>query len=73
MIDRNLRDSVLFCKIKSCLFQFEEAVGRLPDSKLPVANQLEQAISTIKSNVRVILDTQADSKRLKKVTKRLSY
>ena len=46
-------------------FQFEEAVGRLPDSKLPVANQLEDAISTIKSNVRVILDTQAQSKHLK--------
>lgn len=48
-------------------FQFEEAVGKLPDSKLPVANQLEQAISTIKSNVRVILDTQAESKKLKQV------
>lgn len=49
--------------------QFEEAVGKLPDTKLPVANQLEQAISTIKANVRIILDTQAESKRLKQVRK----
>lgn len=47
--------------------QFEEAVGKLPDTKLPVANQLEQAIATIKANVRIILDTQAESKRLKQV------
>ncbi|XP_052811330.1 centrosomal protein of 290 kDa-like [Mya arenaria] len=52
-------------QIAGAAAKFEEAVGSLPDSKLPVANQLEQAISTIKSNVRVILDTQADSKRLK--------
>ncbi|XP_053396760.1 centrosomal protein of 290 kDa-like [Mercenaria mercenaria] len=52
-------------QIAGAAAKFEEAVGRLPDSKLPVANQLEQAISTIKSNVRIILDTQAESKRLK--------
>ena len=49
------------------LFQFEEAVGSLPDSKLPVANQLEQAITTIRKNVKIILDTQAESKHLKQV------
>jgi len=42
-------------------------VGRLPDSKLPISSQLEQAISTIKANVRIILDTQAESKALKQV------
>ncbi|KAL4233575.1 hypothetical protein ACF0H5_008256 [Mactra antiquata] len=52
-------------QIAGAAAKFEEAVGSLPDSKLPVANQLEQAISTIKANVRVILDTQAESKRLK--------
>ncbi|KAH3726744.1 centrosomal protein of 290 kDa-like [Dreissena polymorpha] len=52
-------------QIAGAAAKFEEAVGSLPDSKLPVANQLEQAISTIKSNVRVILDTQAESKKLK--------
>ena len=51
--------------------QFEEAVGSLPDSKLPVANQLEQAISTIKKNVKIILDTQAESKHLKEVSQHL--
>jgi hypothetical protein len=49
------------------LFQFEQALGSLPDSKLPVANQLEQAITTIKSNVKVILDIQGENKVLKKV------
>jgi len=55
------------------LLQFEEAVGKLPDNKLPVASQLEQAISTIKANVRIILDTQADSKRLKQVKGKISF
>ena len=49
------------------VFQFEQAIGSLPDAKLPVANQLEQAISTIKTNVKVILDTQAENKALKTV------
>ncbi|KAK3096658.1 hypothetical protein FSP39_002154 [Pinctada imbricata] len=53
-------------KIAGAASKFEEAVGSLPDSKLPVANQLEQAISTIKSNVKIILETQAESKALKK-------
>ena len=47
--------------------QFEQALGSLPDSRLPVANQLEQAITTIKSNVKVILDIQGENKVLKKV------
>lgn len=58
-------------EITGAASQFEEALGNLPNSKLPVANQLEQAISTIKSNVKVILDTQAESKALKERTKQL--
>jgi hypothetical protein len=54
----------LFCF--SC--QFEQAIGGLPDAKLPVANQLEEAITTIKTNVKVILDTQAENKALKAVS-----
>lgn len=49
------------------MLQFEQALGSLPDSRLPVANQLEQAITTIKSNVKVILDIQGENKVLKKV------
>lgn len=49
------------------VLQFEQALGSLPDSRLPVANQLEQAITTIKSNVKVILDIQGENKVLKKV------
>lgn len=51
-----------------CMFgQFEQAIGGLPDAKLPVANQLEEAIFTIRNNVKVILDTQAENKALKQV------
>ncbi|XP_070190390.1 centrosomal protein of 290 kDa-like [Littorina saxatilis] len=52
-------------EITGAAARFEQALGSLPDAKLPVANQLEQAISTIKTNVKVILDTQANSKALK--------
>ncbi|XP_055954901.1 centrosomal protein of 290 kDa [Patella vulgata] len=52
-------------QIAGAASQFEEALGNLPDAKLPVANQLEQAITTIRSNVKIILDTQAESKHLK--------
>lgn len=33
-----------------------------------MANQLEQAIATIKGNVKIILDTQAENKTLKAVS-----
>ncbi|XP_055888045.1 centrosomal protein of 290 kDa-like [Biomphalaria glabrata] len=52
-------------EIAGAASKFELAVGSLPSAKLPVANQLEQAISTIKGNVKVILDTQAENKSLK--------
>ncbi|XP_071113169.1 centrosomal protein of 290 kDa-like [Haliotis cracherodii] len=45
--------------------RFEQAVGSLPDSNLPISSQLEQAISTIKGNVKTILDTKAESKTLR--------
>lgn len=49
-------------------WQFEQAIGALPNVQLPVANQLEQAIATIKGNVKIILDTQAENKTLKAVS-----
>ncbi|KAK7503000.1 hypothetical protein BaRGS_00005626, partial [Batillaria attramentaria] len=52
-------------EITGAAARFEQAIGGLPDAKLPVANQLEQAISTIKNNVKLILDTQAENKALK--------
>ncbi|XP_059169831.1 centrosomal protein of 290 kDa-like [Physella acuta] len=52
-------------EIAGAASKFEQAIGALPNAKLPVANQLEQAISTIKSNVKVILDTQAENKAVK--------
>ncbi|XP_005096015.2 centrosomal protein of 290 kDa [Aplysia californica] len=52
-------------EIAGAASKFEQAIGALPNAKLPVANQLEQAISTIKGNVKVILDTQAEIKVVK--------
>ena len=49
------------------LMQFEEAVGCLPDASVPVAEQLEQAVTTIKRNVKLILDTKAQMEVCKKV------
>ena len=49
------------------LMQFEEAVGCLPDTSFPVAEQLEQAVTTIKRNVKLILDTKAQMEVCKKV------
>ncbi|XP_014672525.1 PREDICTED: centrosomal protein of 290 kDa-like [Priapulus caudatus] len=45
--------------------QFEEAVGSLPNPDQPVASQLEQAVTTIKRNVHVILETQKQAKIMK--------
>ncbi|XP_056015074.1 centrosomal protein of 290 kDa-like [Ostrea edulis] len=58
-------------QIAGAASKFEQALGSLPDSKLPVANQLEQAITTIKSNVKVILDIQGENKVLKKRNEQL--
>ncbi|GFR72659.1 centrosomal protein of 290 kDa [Elysia marginata] len=52
-------------EIAGAASKFEAAISALPNAKLPVANQLEQAISTIKGNVKVILDTQAENKAMK--------
>ena len=47
--------------------KFEEATGSIPDPNLPVANQLEMAISKIKEHIRTIVGTREESKQLKKV------
>ncbi|XP_041354243.1 centrosomal protein of 290 kDa-like [Gigantopelta aegis] len=58
-------------EIAGAASQFEEALGRIPDAKLPLANQLEEAIVIIKRNVKIILDTQAESKLVKERNKEL--
>lgn len=51
--------------------KFEEATGSIPDPNLPVANQLEMAITKIKEHIRIIVGTREESKVLKKVCCRL--
>ena len=51
--------------------KFEEATGSIPDHNLPVANQLEMAITKIKEHVRIIVGTREENKALKKVCCRL--
>jgi len=46
--------------------KFEEATGSIPDPNLPVANQLEMAISKIKEHIRTIIRTREENKQLKK-------
>ncbi|KAJ8314697.1 hypothetical protein KUTeg_006847 [Tegillarca granosa] len=58
-------------QIAGAASQFEAALGALPDAKLPLSKQLEQAVTTIKVNVKTILDTQAESKILKERNKEL--
>ena len=48
--------------------KFEEATGSIPDPDLPVANQLEMAITNIKEHIRIIVGTREESRALKKVT-----
>ena len=50
-----------------CVGQFEEAVGALPDPSWPVAQQLDHAVTTIKRNVKLILDTKAEMEHYKQV------
>ena len=52
--------------------QFEQAVSSLPDPNWPVAKQLEHAISTIKGNVKVIMDAKGEAQVYKKV-RRLGF
>ena len=47
--------------------QFESAVGALPDKGLPVAEQLEMAVNTIKGNVKHVMDAKAEAAFMKKV------
>lgn len=47
--------------------KFEEATGSIPDPNLPVANQLEMAISKIKEHIRTIVGTREENMQLKKV------
>ncbi|XP_069574738.1 centrosomal protein of 290 kDa isoform X2 [Brachyistius frenatus] len=51
-------------EILSSAHKFEEAAGSLPDPTLPLAHQLEFALSKIKEHVCTILDTQAACKNL---------
>ena len=60
-----------FARMMLCVrvVQFEEAVSHLPDSSWLVSQQLEQAITTIKRNATLILDSKAQTELLKKVRK----
>lgn len=51
--------------------QFGKTVGNIPDASQPVAVQLEQAISTIKQNMKTISESQAEAKVLKQQTEKL--
>ncbi|XP_040893439.1 centrosomal protein of 290 kDa isoform X2 [Toxotes jaculatrix] len=51
-------------EILSSAEKFEEGTGFLPDPSLPLAHQLEFALSKIREHVRTILDTQATCKSL---------
>lgn len=52
---------------------FQEACGKreyfgtMPDANAPLPNQLEQAVSTIKKNIRIIFDKENENKSLRKV------
>nr|XP_034983155.1 centrosomal protein of 290 kDa isoform X3 [Zootoca vivipara] len=44
--------------------KFDEATGSVPDSSLPLAHQLEQALRKIREHVRTILEVQATCRSL---------
>ena len=48
-------------------------MGKIPDTSQPVAVQLEQAICTIKQNMKTISDSQAEAKVLKQVRIDFAY
>ena len=54
-------------EIAGAASQFEHAVGALPDPSLPVPQQLEIAVTTIRNNVKLVLDARAESAFAKKV------
>uniref|UniRef100_A0A0L8IEA8 Uncharacterized protein n=1 Tax=Octopus bimaculoides TaxID=37653 RepID=A0A0L8IEA8_OCTBM len=55
----------------SATAQFNKNLGKLPDTSQPVAVQLENAIATIKQNMKEISDTKAQSQVLKKRVEQL--
>ena len=44
--------------------KFEEATGSIPDVSLPIANQLDIAVSSIKQHIKTIIVTRAECKRM---------
>ena len=56
-----------FCIFVIFFTQFEEATGSLPDASLPISNQLEHAIRSIKNHIKTILDVRAENTALQKV------
>lgn len=47
--------------------QAAQGGGALPDPNLPLPNQLDQAVATIKKNLKTIFDQQAEVKAAKQV------
>ncbi len=58
---------------KSCLnfFKFEEISGKLPDTNLPIPNQLDQAINIIRDHIKLLAEAKIQSELLKKHTAEL--
>ena len=48
-------------------------MGALPDTSWPVAKQLDHAVTTIKRNVKLIIDTKAQSEVTKVVCRIITY
>ncbi|XP_048357510.1 centrosomal protein of 290 kDa [Sphaerodactylus townsendi] len=55
--------------ILSTALKFDEAMGSVPDTDLPLPHQLDQALRKIKEHVRTILEMQATCKSLEKKLK----
>jgi len=54
------------CDIANAASQFEDAIGTLPDSSLPIIQQLDHAVTTIRRNVKIIIDTKSQMHVYKK-------
>ena len=54
-------------EIAGAASEFDQAVGAMPDSTLPIPQQLESAVQTIRKNVKLILDAKAQTAHYKTV------
>ncbi len=47
--------------------KFEEAIGNYPDPSLPVAHQLEQALTIIRENIHLLMEAKVQHQLIEKV------